>query len=98
MKIPAIHCRRNARFHRDIWLGTTRPSPYNPDSPPSDFHVSLNLKTFLDGRRFYDDNESKEAFNTWFTSQAASLYDAGIQKPGAPYDKCLNDGENYVEK
>jgi hypothetical protein len=39
----------------------------------------------------------KEAINTWFASQAASFYDAGIQKLVPSYDKCLNNGGNYVE-
>jgi histone-lysine N-methyltransferase SETMAR len=50
--------------------------PYSPDLAPSDFHMFLHLKTFLGGRRFHDDNEVKEAVNTWFASQAASFYDA----------------------
>jgi hypothetical protein len=44
---------------------------------PSDFHVFQHLKTFLSGQRFHD--EVKEAVSTWFTSQAATFYDAGIQ-------------------
>jgi histone-lysine N-methyltransferase SETMAR len=71
--------------------------PYSPDLAPSDFHVFLHLKTFLCGRRFHDDNEVKEAVNTQFSSQAASFPDAGIQKPVPRYDKCLNNGGNYVE-
>jgi hypothetical protein len=55
--------------------------------------VSLHLKTFLGGRRFHDDNEVKEAVNTWMASQAASFYDAGIQKL-VPRYKCLNNDEN----
>jgi hypothetical protein len=55
--------------------------------------VFLHLKTFPGGRRFHDD-EVKEAVNTWFASQAASFYDAGIQKLVLRYDKCLNDGGN----
>jgi hypothetical protein len=58
----------------------------------------LHLKTFLGSRRFHDDNDAKETVNTWFASQAASFYDAGIQKLVARYDKCLNNGGNYVEK
>jgi hypothetical protein len=50
----------------------------------------LYLKTFLGGRRFHD--KVKEAINTWFASQAASFYDAGIQKLVARYDKCLRNG------
>jgi hypothetical protein len=71
-------------------------APYSQDLAPKNFHVFLHLKTFLDGRRFHDD-EVKEAVNTWFASQAASFYDAGIQKM-VPRYKCLNNGGIYVEK
>jgi histone-lysine N-methyltransferase SETMAR len=71
--------------------------PYSPDLAPSDFHVFLHLKIFLGGRRFHDDSEMKEAVNTWFASQAASFYDAEIQKLVLRY-KCLKNGGNYVEK
>jgi hypothetical protein len=46
---------------------------------------------------FLDDNV-KEAINTWFASQAASFYDAGIQKLVPRYDRCLHNGGNYVKK
>jgi histone-lysine N-methyltransferase SETMAR len=72
--------------------------PYSPDIALSEFHMILHLKTFLGGRLFHDDNEVKEAVNTWFASQAASFYDAGIQKLVPHYDRCLNNGGNYVEK
>jgi hypothetical protein len=65
---------------------------------PSDFNLFLHLKTFLGGWRCHNDNEVKEAINTWFASQAATFYDAGIQKLVTHYDKCLNNGGNYVEK
>jgi hypothetical protein len=45
-------------------------SPYSEDLAPSDFHVFLQLKTYLGDRLFHDDNEVKEAVNTWFASQA----------------------------
>jgi hypothetical protein len=66
--------------------------PYSPDLAPSDFHVFLNLKSFLGGRRFHGDNEVKEAVNTRLASQVASFYDAGIQKLVPRYDKCLKSG------
>jgi hypothetical protein len=71
--------------------------PYSPDLPPSDFHVFLHPKTFLRDRRFHDD-KVKEAINMWLASQVASFYDAGIQKLVPRYDKCFNNGGNYVEK
>jgi hypothetical protein len=70
--------------------------PYSPDLAPGDFHVFLHLKTFHE--RFHGDTEVKEAINMWFASQAASFYSAGIQKLVPCYDKCLNNGGNYVEK
>jgi histone-lysine N-methyltransferase SETMAR len=72
--------------------------PYNPDLAPNDFHVFLHLKSFLGVLRFHDDNEVKTAVNTWFASQAASSYDAGVQKLVSRYHKCLSNGGNYVEK
>jgi hypothetical protein len=59
--------------------------------------VFLHLKIFLGGQRFHDD-EVNEAVNTWFASQAASFYDAGIQKLMPLYNKCPNNGGNYVAK
>jgi histone-lysine N-methyltransferase SETMAR len=72
--------------------------PYSSDLASSDLHVFQLLKTFLGGRRFHEDNEIKEAVNTWFASQVTSFYDAGIQKLVSPFDRCLNNGANYVEK
>ena len=40
----------------------------------------------------------KDAVQKWLTSQAAALYDEGIQKLVPRYDKCLNNGDEYVEK
>jgi hypothetical protein len=57
--------------------------------------VFLHLKTFLGGRRFHD--IVKEAINTWFASQVASFYDAGIQEL-VPRYKCLNNSGNHVEE
>jgi hypothetical protein len=70
---------------------------YSPYLAPSGFHVFLHLKIFLGGWWFCND-EVKEAVNTWFASQVASFYDAVIQKLVPRYDKCLNNGGNYVEK
>jgi histone-lysine N-methyltransferase SETMAR len=71
--------------------------PFSPDLASSNFHVFLHLKTFFGGLQFHDDNEVKEDINTLSALQAASFYDAGIQKL-VPRYKCLNNGRNYVEK
>jgi histone-lysine N-methyltransferase SETMAR len=54
-------------------------APLSLDLAPSYFYMFLHLKTFLGSRRFHDDNEVKEAVDTWFVSQAASFYDAGYK-------------------
>jgi hypothetical protein len=59
--------------------------------------VFLLLKKFLGGQCYVEDDDVKEAVNTWFSSQAASFYDAGIQKLVPRYDKCLNNGGNCIE-
>ena len=72
--------------------------PYSPDLAPSDFHLFHYLKDFLSGKRFATDDEVKEAVKDWLSSQAADVYDLGIQKLVERYDKCLNKYGNYVEK
>jgi hypothetical protein len=56
------------------------------------------LKKFLAGQRFNNDENIKRAVQKWLSSQAATFYDEGIQKLVSRYDKCLNNGGNYVEK
>jgi len=72
--------------------------PYSPDLGPSDYHLFLHLKNFLGGQRFDDDDELKDAVQKWLISQAAVFYEEGIQKLVLRFDKCLNNGGEYVEK
>ncbi|KAL4143360.1 hypothetical protein QTP88_005698 [Uroleucon formosanum] len=72
--------------------------PYSPDLAPSDFHFFLHMKSFMGGQNFNEDDEVKKAISAWLQSQASSFYDEGIQKLVPRYDKCLNNGGNYVEK
>ena len=73
--------------------------PYSPNLAPSDFCLFLHLKKLLGSKRFDDDDDDlKDAVHKWLTSQAATFYEEGIQKRVPPYDKCLNNGGEYVEK
>jgi len=74
------------------------PPPYNPDLAPSDFHLFLHLKKSLGGKGFDDDDDLKDAVQKWLTSQAAAFYEEGVQKLVPRYDKCLNNGGEYVGK
>ncbi|GFX61939.1 HTH_48 domain-containing protein [Trichonephila clavipes] len=72
-------------------------SPYSPDLAPSDFHLLRYLKEFLGGKRFDTADEVKEEVQDWLSSQAADVYDLGIQKLVERYDKCLNKYGNYLK-
>ena len=71
---------------------------YRPDLVPSAFHLFLKLKKFLGDKQFDNDDDLKDAVQKWLTSQAAAFYEEGIQKLVPRYDKCLNNGGEYVEK
>jgi len=79
-------------------VGTNGPFPYSPDLVPSDYHLFLHLKKFLGSKRFDDDNDLKDVVHKWLTSQAVAFYEEGTQKLVPHYDKCLNNGGEYVEK
>lgn len=72
--------------------------PYSPDLAPSDYHLFLNLKRELGGKRFGSDEEVKNAVQSRLLTLAGNFYEEGIGKLVSRYDKCLNNGGNYVEK
>ena len=65
--------------------------PYSPDLTPSDFHLFLHLKEYLDGKNFDDDDEVQEEVMTWFNGLAADSCDSGIQKLVPRLNKCLDN-------
>jgi hypothetical protein len=64
---------------------------------PSDFHLFPLPKKFLAGKQFDNADDVEYAVQKWLTSQAVTLYE-GTQNLVPHYDKCLNNGGNYVEK
>ncbi|GBL72997.1 Histone-lysine N-methyltransferase SETMAR [Araneus ventricosus] len=72
--------------------------PYSPHMAPSDFHLFTAMKKWLGEQYFSDDEELKNAVTHWLKSQAAAFYAEGIGKLVKRYDKCLNNGGDYVEK
>ena len=71
--------------------------PYSLDLVPSKFHLILNLKKHLTGKKFDDDDEVQEEVMTWFNRQVAGFYDLGIQKLVPRLNKCLDNAGDYVE-
>jgi len=80
-----------------IWWGQLKRRLGRTDDSPLHHFPGIFLK--FHGHFFTQIvSEVKEAVSTCFASQAASFYDEGIQKLVQHYDKCLNNGGNYVEK
>jgi hypothetical protein len=79
-----------------ISTGMSDHPPYSPDLAPSDYHLLTYLKNWL-GSQSFNNNELMEGVKTWLSSQAADLFDAGINKL-IPRYKCLNSDGDYVEK
>ncbi|GBN39385.1 hypothetical protein AVEN_99622-1 [Araneus ventricosus] len=69
-----------------------------PTSHLKDNHLFLNLKHDFGGRSFDSDDDAKNGVQQWLSSLAASYFEEGIDKLVSCYDKCLNNGGNYVEK
>ncbi|GFV36632.1 HTH_48 domain-containing protein [Trichonephila clavipes] len=88
------------RYHKEDLFGWEQIDhpPYSQDFAPSDFHLFRYLKEFLGGKRFDTADEVKKKVQEWLSSQAADVYDLGIQKLVERYDKCLNKYGKYVEK
>ena len=53
--------------------------PYSPDLAPSDYFLFRNVKNFLHGGRFPDDNAVKEAVTGYFDTQDVSFFSEGIR-------------------
>jgi hypothetical protein len=69
---------------------------YSPDLAPSDYHLFTYVKNWLRSQRFNNNEELMEGVQTWLSSQAADVFDAGIQKR-IPRHRYLNSCGDYVE-
>jgi hypothetical protein len=58
--------------------------PYSPNLTPSDYHMFPCLKNWFGSQRFSNNEELMEGVRTWLNSQAADVFDTGIQKPYSP--------------
>ena len=72
--------------------------PYSPDLAPSDFHLFPELKKWLGGRSFEDNEDLQNSVSAHLDSLAGTFCAEGISKLVHRYDKCLNRNGDYVEK
>ena len=82
-----------AKFHELRYELLPHP-PYSPDLAPSDYFLFPNLKKWLDGKRFYSNDEIISQTDTYFEEV---LFLEGRQK----FEKhwtCIELKGDYIEK
>jgi len=72
--------------------------PYSPDLAPIDFHLCCHLKKHLSGTRFHDDNEIKQATESYLDSVPQEFYLTGVKELFDRCNKCIAVKGDYVEK
>jgi hypothetical protein len=55
-------------------------SPYNPDLAPISSQLFTYLKNWRAPQRFSNNDDLMEGVKTWTSSQAADIFDTGLQK------------------
>ena len=71
---------------------------YSPDLAPSDFYLFRHLKKHLRGTRFCDEDEIKQATESYFNSMPQEFYLRGIKELFDRCQKCVDVKGDYVEK
>lgn len=72
--------------------------PYSPDLAPSDYYLFPNLKRWLQGKRFYSNEEVEFETDAYFEGLGADHYKKGIEMLEDRWMKCISLEGNYVEE
>lgn len=72
--------------------------PYSPDLAPSDYYLFPNLKKELRGKKFFDDEEVKEAISAHFEGKDKKYFFDGLHKLISRSEKCVKLQGKYIEK
>ena len=73
-------------------------APYLPDLAPSDYFLFPNLKKWLDGQRFANNEEVESAVDGYFEKLDGSHYKQGIEIIEHRWKKCIALEGDFVEK
>jgi histone-lysine N-methyltransferase SETMAR len=73
-------------------------APYSPDLAPSDEFLFPNLKKWLGGKRFADNEAVESAVHGYFEELDGSYYKQGIEAIEHRREKCIELQGDYVEK
>lgn len=73
-------------------------APYSPDLAPSDYFLFPNLKKWLGGKRFANNEEVNSAIDGYFEELDGSYCKQGIEAIEHLWEKCIELKGDYVEK
>jgi len=73
-------------------------APYSPDLAPSDYFLFLNLKKWLGGKKFANNEEVESAVDDYFEELDSFHYKQGIEAIEHRWEKCIELQGDYVEK
>ncbi|GBM05713.1 hypothetical protein AVEN_175557-1 [Araneus ventricosus] len=79
------------------WAVSDHPA-YSSDITTSDFHLFFELKNWIGGQIFQNNEELQSNFQVHLTSLATTCFKEGIGNLVHLYEKYLNLYGNYVEK
>jgi histone-lysine N-methyltransferase SETMAR len=72
--------------------------PYSPDIAPSDYHLFRSLQSFLNGQRYCNYDEVKNALSSFFASKSDKFYSEGILQLPKRWEQIVdNDGEYLID-
>ena len=71
-------------------------APYSPDLAPLDYFLFPNLKKWLGGRRFTNNEEVESAVNGYFEEFNGSYYKQAIEAIEHRWEKCIELKGDYV--
>lgn len=72
--------------------------PYSPDLAPSDYFLFPNLKRWLQGKKFYTNEEVEWETDVYFEALDKDYYTKGVRMLEKRWTDCIAMKGNYVEK
>ncbi|PNF23161.1 hypothetical protein B7P43_G03652 [Cryptotermes secundus] len=94
---PHTSLATTAHIARFGWTVLQHP-PYSPGLAPSDFHLLGPMKDGLRGQHFPENDAVTAAVRKWLASSGADFYGRSIQALVNRWQKCITNGDDYVEK
>lgn len=71
--------------------------PYSPDLAPCDFYLFPNLKRWLQGKKFYSNEEVEWETDAYFHQLTMEYYSGGLKKLENRWNRCISLNGEYVE-